>query len=735
MNHPVIDFGFAPRYSWTAICRADDPHKSVVDERGALLYRHRSRAFEAWSFDLVVELGARAGSAPRSITQTTETPGRAIVVTTLNYDRQQLVVRHFGHQDEQGRRVDIAQYDLICIDAVDADLPPLLAGVQVALHRRGTDTLSTGARPGRTVRRISAGEPDPSFSWPDDTIVIDDFDSTGEVVLVSTEPLEPTHMPNFLPGDSFGTVPMLLAPGERLTGAIAIPLDGSPVPVDLAWAQAALEQTRQYWDDLELRRATIEVPDVQVQQMIDAASRNVLQAREVVDGNPQLQVGPVIYRGLWVIDGHFMMECARYLGLDDAADAAMIALLKRVREDGSITDMLHEPHIKETGIAIASMVRAAQLSGNLDRLRDQWPLIVDAGRYLDTLVEQAEQLPAEHPLHGLVPPAFGDGGIAGARAELTTIMWILTGMKYAVEAARVLGTDDLAEHQARFDRLNSRFEARRPALMEISDSGIAHLPQSLSHSGRHAMVPDVPDALVRRHRQTGPATATWAFAQAVWPGELFTADDPAVTGMLALFDESDDIEGIPAETGWLPYESLWGYHASFAAHAWLFAGRGDKAADYLYAFANHASPTRVWREEQGLKRGDNDRICGDMPHNWGSAEFIRLAIHLLAFERGDELLLLAGLPSSWTGPAILTGHPTRFGPLDLRVGELEPEGRSLVVDLGEPTWQPAAQIRVRLPEGTTTATDGTGAALPVSQSEGSAWITLPGTGHHEVVFS
>ena len=44
-------------------------------------------------------------------------------------------------------------------------------------------------------------------------------------------------------------------------------------------------------------------------------------------------------------------------------------------------------------------------------------------------------------------------------------------------------------------------------------------------------------------------------------------------------------------------------------------------------------------------RGEPFRKVGDMPHNWASAEFIRLAIHLLALDRGDELHLLRRLPA------------------------------------------------------------------------------------------
>ena len=43
-----------------------------------------------------------------------------------------------------------------------------------------------------------------------------------------------------------------------------------------------------------------------------------------------------------------------------------------------------------------------------------------------------------------------------------------------------------------------------------------------------------------------------------------------------------------------------------------------------------------------------------MPHNWASAEFIRLATHLIELDRGSELHLLEGFPPAWYGPGLVT---------------------------------------------------------------------------------
>ena len=84
----------------------------------------------------------------------------------------------------------------------------------------------------------------------------------------------------------------------------------------------------------------------------------------------------------------------------------------------------------------------------------------------------------------------------------------------------------------------------------------------------------------------------------------------------------------------------------------------------MYAMANHASPTLVWREEQPVKSVKSRQMTGDMPHNWASAEFIRMIRHFIALERGQELHLFEGLPPTWIKPGMRTslkGVYTEFG--------------------------------------------------------------------------
>jgi hypothetical protein len=544
----------------------------------------------------------------------------------------------------------------------------LVASLHVDAYLRGRSLVGVGEAPTHDLYGVPAEPIVGENEWMDDVPRVASLDpGVGPMLRSTPHSVHGVHATGFRPATGLCTAPVALRAGESVEGAIVVPLGGASVEGwDLDRARAALEHERAFWDKAELSRLAIEVPDVEVQDMLVACARNILQAREIEDGLPVLHVGPTIYRGLWLVDGHFLIEAARYLGLDEVADAGVDVLLRRVNPDGSVSQLEEYPYLKETGIAIATLVRQCELSGDVERLRRHWTTVRAAVAHIERLRTAAYELPSGHPSFGLMPEGFADGGIGGTRAEYTNVLWTLIGLRYAAEGARLVGAaDDQARFAGLYDGLRADFdrsarEHRRP----LPDGSGDHLPMLLPGSGTHHFVVGVPDEDVPPWRQAQPETATWALCHAIHPGEVFAPDDARVRDLLLLFDRRDDEQGIPATTGWLPFNAVWTYAAAFAAQVWLWAGRTDKAVDYLYAFANHAAPTRVWREEQSLAASGLGHICGDMPHSWASAEFIRLVRHLLLFERGDTLEILPGAPAHWTAPGTvirLERSPTRFG--------------------------------------------------------------------------
>ena len=446
--------------------------------------------------------------------------------------------------------------------------------------------------------------------------------------------------------------------------------------VNPRWLALQARAAQGFWEDLDLPYEAIQVPDPGIQDLLDSSIRNIWQAREMKDGLPAFQVGPTCYRGLWVVDGAFLLEAVTLLGRGEEARAGIDHLLSHQKEDGSFE--LLSGYWKENGIVLYVLYRHALLTGDLGWLEERWPVVERVVGAIQGLRERSREDP-EAPGAGLLPPGFPDGGVGGIVPEYTNVYWCLAGLRAASRAASLLGrTEQARAWEAELADLMAAFREASAATRIDRGEGAFALP-----------------ILMEPKPEVAPVRGQWAFCHALYPGQVFEPSDPLVRGNLGLLDEHGS-EGLVLGTGWLA-DGIWNYFASFYAHAHLWAGNGEKAADVLYAFANHASPLLAWREEQ-MPQGQGERIVGDMPHNWASAELIRLVRDLIVLERGDELHLLEGLPRAWLKPGAITcleGVATDFGPLNLvlHVHERNHEASLL---FAPPRERPPERIAVHL---------------------------------------
>jgi hypothetical protein len=452
-------------------------------------------------------------------------------------------------------------------------------------------------------------------------------------------------------------------------------------PATVAQALVSRDSALAYWEKAALPFGRVLVPDAGIQALLDSSIRNIWQAREIKAGLPAFQVGPTCYRGLWIVDTAFLLESAAMLGAGQDARNGGAYELTFQKPDGRIEVMENFP--KENGIVLWTCIRHAQLTQDKGWLESIWPKLARIAGHIKGLrqrtLENATTLD-----DGLVPPGFPDGGIGGVHADYTNPYWNLVGLRSFIEGARWLGKAEQAEvWQQECDDFMSAFRHAAKRDMGKDPHGNAYLPTLMGEAGTSQL----------------PQRAQWAFCHAVYPGQLFAKDDPLVAGNLAMLAATER-EGMVYGTGW-DASGIWNYFASFYAHAWLWQGKGSKAADALYAFANHAAPILTWREEQTLKQASFKKV-GDMPHNWASAEFIRLTVHLLALDRGDEMHLLEGYPRAWAGPGMLTrlnGVATPFGPLNLTV-QADTGGQAATLEV-QPLAANCKAIIVHLPDGST----------------------------------
>jgi hypothetical protein len=624
----VVDFRYAPLTGQTAICLPDDPHKTVVGERGDLRYRFARGGLAA--FGVTVEFSLRGMEPDRVERQWLEAPGSAILHTRIARPRFTLELIAFAtNRAGEGR-----------VDNVIAEVRP-----RSGAAARASLSLTLRTRSAVRMRAIEGG----SLVDVEEKL----FCRSGAAL----------SRPSDVGGAWSLSAPAVESGRSASRVLFRFPQAGQ-TEVAMPPAGELLDEARAWWRAWRPMAAPVvwSAPG-RHGEFLTACARNILQAREVRDGKLTFQVGPTVYRGLWVVDGHFILESARYLGYDNDAQRGLEATWARQDKDGGVFAGAGTSHWKDTGIALFSLVRQAELAQDWSYFRKLRPEVLRAVAYIRKLRERAAREGGACARYGLLPKGMGDGGLGGVRDEFTNTLWTLVGLKAVDEAARAQKVDGLEEAGALYRDLRERCFAAMRAEMRRHPQGFDFLPMLMREDKQW----EAPDEWDRPRLQSGQ----WALSQAIYPGVLFERADPIVEGHIRLMRAATR-EDIPAETGWLPHEGVWTYNAGFVAHAYLWAGRRDLARAVFRGFLNHATPQYCWREEQPLRGSAVAGYIGDMPHNWASAECVLYLRHMLALEDGGALRLLAGVDAADAGWR-LTGSPTRFGRIDMKLdgGALE----------------------------------------------------------------
>ena len=473
--------------------------------------------------------------------------------------------------------------------------------------------------------------------------------------------------------------PVIVKAGTVNNLPIAVNIGSKAIQLSLSADEALLYKTKaiDYWNTYPLPYDHIVVPDTNIQNLIYSSIRNIYQAREIKKSLPAFQVGPTCYRGLWIIDGSFLLESMTFLGQGQDVRNGIEYMLSFQNKNGSV--LLMDSHWKETGIVLWVIQRHAQLTGDLAWLGTKWDNVVRAVSFIDTLRYRSMK-EKNAPNFGLIPEGFSDGGLGKKTYEFTNVYWSLNGLKSAVDIALMLNKGREADlWKARYDTMFSDYRKAAIRSLKTDSCGNQAVPIFMIDS-------------------SGIQRGQWAFCHAVFPGKLFSSDDPLMTGTMNML-KCNEREGLVYETGWQD-KGVWNYFGSFYAHAWLWMGDGQKAARTMYAMANHASPMLVWREEQPIKSLKSYEMTGDMPHNWASAEFIRMIRHFIALERGEELHLFEALPPTWTKPEMRTslkGVYTEFGILDVDL-IVSKDGKiaDISVDLNSSGHKPPSSVVIHL---------------------------------------
>lgn len=643
----TVDYRYAPDWHLSTPALPDDSYKTLVGPQGQLLYDFGGKQFFAYA----LSKGFRT-------------------VIHLMADENQ----HFQPQSLHSARVPIATtrstvYGMLVTQEVFSTAQALRIG-QSPIHplteNREDILMTTISNPGQktqTIRPLIVINSEHDVNVDGQTVIIrgkERFCFSLPVVRVRKNLASFKTLIELSPLTLAAGETRLIAgvydnglPSELLSGMSARPeatLQQLP-----ALCQSAINFWQQY---ANLPYDHIIVPDAEIQNLVDASIRGIWQAREIIDNKKSFQVGPTCYRGLWIVDGAFLMETAALLGRGTEAREGIEYTLSFQKENGEFAK-LSKTFWKENGIILWTCVRHALLTQDKAWLRSVWPRLSRTVDFIRELRQRSYQ--NDTPLDdGLIPPGYIDGGLNGGtdQPEYSNTVWNLAGLKAMIDAAHWINAkNDARRWQTEYDDFYTTFQRAAQRDLTTDDFGNRYLNNMMDPAQRSL-----------------PQRALWAFCQSIYPGQIFEMNDPIATGTMNMLHTTLQ-EGVVMGTGWI-IEGIWNYFPSFYAHACLWTGDSQRASQSLYAFANHASPLYLWREEHNPRDLQRDFV-GDMPHNWASAEFIRLVVHLLQLDRGNELHLLKGIPHEWLAPGMLTALrniATPFGQLTFEL-QVSPDGR------------------------------------------------------------
>jgi hypothetical protein len=658
VSYTTIDFRYAPRLSQATICFPDDPKKSLVGQAGDLRYGFANPPMAGMeNFATVCTFSLAGMQDDRVSRQWLEAPHIPIVHTLIERPTATVELMAFATRHPNEGRVDNVLMTIRPKQAPVAAIPRIHVRTCVSLKQ-------------------SSGPP---------TIAINEANA-GALFLVAAKIGPALDYATFWEEEGYT---LYLPHGEAshskpLQYFIRFPQENQSVDAlgeMLQHPDILANETREFWKQWKPFGSTALSYPGKAGEFLTACARNIQQAREVKNSRLVFEVGPTVYRNLWIVDGNFLLEAARYLGYDKEADEGLLSEWAKQLPSGQVVAGSGGEHWKDTAIAMFTLVRQCELKQDWQFLKDLEPNVRHAIDFLLKLRAQARAGNSVNGRYGLLAPGFADGGIGGVRPEFTNTVWTLAGLKAIAEAAERLNMDSLRIARTFYDELRASFLAAAKQEMVRHPDGFDYLPM-LAHEDPAWRDPEP-------WNRPRPQTAQWALSHAIFPGLVFDKDDPIVRGHIALL-QSCTQEDVPAETGWLWHESVWNYNASFAAHVYLWAGLPEWADRTFHGFLNHASPLYCWREEQPLQHALVGQDWGDMPHNWASAECVRYLRHMLVLEDGLRMRLLEGMIPANSAPRELfrlERTPTRFGRVSLDLEPLATNGWKLETTL-EPTHRP-----------------------------------------------
>lgn len=396
------------------------------------------------------------------------------------------------------------------------------------------------------------------------------------------------------------------------------------------------EARREFVREWEKRlgRVGLRLPDRRVENCFRASLAYLILLSR--DGKPV--PGPTKYRMFWVRDCAYMADALYYGGQQDMIAPALRQVRAMQLPSGGFlprSGSRKDDELDAPGEAIYAWVRQYRRTGDLAQLREAWPSILAACRYV-----------RQQRAGGILPASVSAEDLGDTlQQHYWDDFWCIRGLRDAAFAARELG-------------------------MKSDAAWIAAEAQSLSAATRASI-----DATMARHSigyiPNGPgefasAAAARGTSCALWPCEALDPSDPLVTRSFDAYWRKW-IE--PSGGGFAFRRHYWPYAGLDLAQGYLMLGQRERAWAILKWSVEHDATRGLYSWPEGMSMNDLTLAEGDMPHGWMSAACVSMVRNMLVRESGGGLLLLSGVPKDWLKPGAVISikdFPTEFGKVSYR---------------------------------------------------------------------
>lgn len=417
---------------------------------------------------------------------------------------------------------------------------------------------------------------------------------------------------------------LVLAPGETRDLVLAFPHRAVPA-AGLPTFTASFPEAVHTWE-ATLGAVTLDLPDPAAVNALRTCLAHILLSRN----GPALQPGTRSYARSWIRDGAMMAAALLALGQEAPVREFIEWYAPNLFPDGKVPCVVDErgpdpvPENDSHGQFLYLLGEYYRYTGDRAFLARHWPQARKAAAYLEGLIAKTStpefQAGEKLVFRGLVPESIShEGYSAKPMHSYWDDAYTLLGLKHAAWLAGELGDAAL---QAHYGALRDGFRRDFLASMKLSMErhGIDYLPGCA---------------------ELGDFDATSTTVDIAPGGELESLPRGAVEATFERFYRHVLARRAGEGNVYTPYETR--CLGSFVHLGWT-----ARAHELLGYYLEDLRP-RAWNQwpEVVLRDPRAPVFLGDLPHAWVGSDYIRSLLSFLVLERGDALVVGAGLSEAW----------------------------------------------------------------------------------------